>query len=291
MTSGNATGLLRQVLWTAAAGLTLTFPVVSQNRADVSRGAEPLLSPIPRSAISPASSFVLPRNGQAIFYNYDAGLIGKPFLPNVYKSFGFSFDAQYFLYLKAKGRFPTFELHTHDLDTGADRQITDAAVHYAVWSPAGLSLAYISMDASNQFHVSTYDMATGQSTEVAQGSLRGDYLEWSPDGSELLYMEAVALTDRAAEDGHYSYTVHRYSLKTRRGAAVPAADWAEFADNQLVVLSSRASLPYRTVPNPKGETLRRFAMSSGRIYVRIGRGRPACRQTLESGYQLLRPTG
>ena len=279
MTSGNATGLLRQVLWTAAAGLTLTFPVVSQNRADVSRGAEPLLSPIPRSAISPASSFVLPRNGQAIFYNYDAGLIGKPFLPNVYKSFGFSFDAQYFLYLKAKGRFPTFELHTHDLDTGADRQITDAAVHYAVWSPAGLSLAYISMDASNQFHVSTYDMATGQSTEVAQGSLRGDYLEWSPDGSELLYMEAVALTDRAAEDGHYSYTVHRYSLKTRRGAAVPAADWAEFADNQLVVLSSRASLPYRTVPNPKGETLRRFAMSSGRIYVESAEeGRPAVKR-------------
>ena len=100
------------------------------------------ISNVPQSAISAANSFVLARDGQAFFYNYDAGLIARPFLRDVYKPFGFSFDAQYFLYLKAKGKFPTFELHSRDLTTGKDRQITDTAVHHAAWSPASPVLAY-----------------------------------------------------------------------------------------------------------------------------------------------------
>ena len=61
--------------------------------------------------------------------------MGLPFLPHVYKAFGFSSDAQYFLYLRANGTFPTFELHSRDIAGGTDRQITDAAVHHAAWSP------------------------------------------------------------------------------------------------------------------------------------------------------------
>src|SRR5690242_18191 len=68
------------------------------------------LSDIPRSALSPASSFVLASGGEAFFYNYDAGIAGRPFLADVYKPLGFSSDAQYFLYLRSEKRFPTFEL-------------------------------------------------------------------------------------------------------------------------------------------------------------------------------------
>src|SRR5262249_20834715 len=66
---------------------------------------------IPPEAISRAKSFVLTQNGQALLYNYDAGVVAAPLLSNVYKSFGFSFNSRYFLYLKANGPFPTFDLY------------------------------------------------------------------------------------------------------------------------------------------------------------------------------------
>src|SRR3954454_14431479 len=112
------------IIWLLSMGVLFTTPSIAQD-----------VPAIPRSAISQANSFVLARDGQSFFYNYDAGLVGRPFLPHVFKAFGFSFDAQQFLYLRANGKFPTFELYSRDLITGKERQITDAPVHHAVWSP------------------------------------------------------------------------------------------------------------------------------------------------------------
>ncbi|MEO8368200.1 MAG: M23 family metallopeptidase, partial [Candidatus Solibacter sp.] len=233
---------------------------------------------IPQAAISPASSFVLARGGQAYFYNYDAGLVARPFLRDVYKPFGFSFDAEYFLYLKANGNFPTFELHSRNLTNGTDRQIADTPVHHAAWSPAAPVLAYLWVDKAGRVHVSTYDMASGADAEIASGQVRADFLEWSADGSELMYMESAG-TQRSFENGQFTYTVHRYSLRNKSEDKIAAADWAQFSGNELVVLSNRASLPYRTVPNPKGETIRRFVISGKQIYVELFEsGRPTVKR-------------
>src|SRR4051812_23147726 len=81
-----------------------------------------------------ANSFVIAQNGEALLYNYEAGLDGIRFLTGVYKSFGISHDFRYFLYLKAKGHFPTFQLYSYEFKTRKETQLTDAAVHNAVWS-------------------------------------------------------------------------------------------------------------------------------------------------------------
>ena len=169
MTPRSATRIAAKILWSAALGALCALPLASQSPTTAANNVEDPLSGISRAAISQANSFVLARDGQAFFYNYDAGVVGRAFLRDVYKSFGFSFDAQYFLYLKANGRFPTFALYSRDLASGRERQITDAPVHYAAWSPAGPVIAYLWLDKSNQFHVSTYDLASGAESEIGSG--------------------------------------------------------------------------------------------------------------------------
>ena len=188
-------------------GLLLPFFSFSLYLAAQGPATEPAASL--RRAISRDDAFVLARDGEAILYNYEAGVIGAPFLRNVYKSFGFSYDSRRFLYLKAKGHFPTFALYSYDVETGSEFQVTDAAVHHAAWSPAGSKLAYLSMDGQNQLHLSVFDLTSGSHSEIASGQIRSDYLEWSPDGEELLWLSAIPTSGRAAEDGPF-YALHRH---------------------------------------------------------------------------------
>ncbi|MCZ2078833.1 MAG: peptidoglycan DD-metalloendopeptidase family protein [Bryobacterales bacterium] len=227
---------------------------------------------IPKEAFSRANAFVLARGGEAFLYNYEAGVAGVPFLPNVYKAFGFSHDSRYFLYLKANGRFPSFALYCYDLRNRTEKRITRAAVHQAVWSPAGPMLAYMSLDASNRFHVSVYNLELGQDREAGSGPLRSEYLEWSPDGAELLYMTMTPLSTRAADDRQYRPTLHRYSLRQGTTVDIPDIDWAQYAGGELWVSGQNVTAPYPRVPSPNEGPVRKFVIHRGQIYVNVIEG-------------------
>jgi len=253
--------LLAPVALLAAAGIQLYAQQI-----------EPSFVNIPKEAVSRSNAFVLAHDGEAFLYNYNAGVARAPFLSNVYKTFGLSHDSRYFLYLKANGRFPTFELYCYDLKTRTEKKITGAAVHQAAWSPAGPMLAYVSLDASNRFHVSVYNLESGQDTEAGSGRLRSEYLEWSPDGAELLYMTMTPLSTRAADDRRYRSTLHRYSLRQGTTASIPDIDWAQFAGGELWVSGQNVTAPYPRVPSPNEGPVRKFVIHRGLIYVNVIEG-------------------
>jgi uncharacterized membrane protein len=225
---------------------------------------------IPRHAISREKSFVLAQNGQALLYNYDAGVVAAPLLPNVYKSFGFSFDSRYFLYLKANGAFPTFDLYCRDMTTGTEKRISQASVHHAAWSPTRLQLAYISLDTSNQYHVWFYDLAKGSETEIEKGRLRPTFLTWSPDGSQILY---ISVTPNGPP-GHagfesYAFDLHVYAVAQASKHVISGVDWAQYVNDELMVHGDGAGRQHRRVPNPQKENIHAFAASSGHIYANV----------------------
>ncbi|MCC6862452.1 MAG: peptidoglycan DD-metalloendopeptidase family protein, partial [Bryobacterales bacterium] len=233
-------------------------------------GAPPAspLSTIPRDAISKAKSFVLARDGEALFYNLDAGIVAAPFLSNVYKSFGFSHDSRYFLYLKADGRRPTFALYLYDLDSRTEERITDASVHHAEWSPAAPRLAYLELDGSNQLHLSIYDLVSKKSTRVASGSMRGDFLQWSPDGSELLYLTVSPRSGRPAEDRKYAYALHRYADASGGEIVVPEITWANVTGRGVAAGGPQAAGRLAGGGNAN-ETVRGFAVRGRSVYVEV----------------------
>ena len=245
--------------------------LIAQDFAPVAKtnAAAPPFASLSKSAISRENSFVLARDGEAVLYNYANGVVGAPFLNDVYKSFGLSSDSRYFLYLKADGKYPTFALYSYDLTAGTETQLTDAPVHYASWSPAGPTLAYLWLDASTQFHLSTYNLSSRRTVEIASGQLRSDFLEWSPDGSELLYISVIGLTNRAAEDGQFASTLHRYSLGKGTDTPTPSVDWAQYSGGKLLVFSHNTTLASWNLPNPKHEDIRKFTVSGGQIYANV----------------------
>ena len=87
------------------------LPLAAQSSRPIPEStARPLFAAIPASVITHADSFVLAQDGLARLYNFATGVNGTPFLQDVYKSFGLSPDGRHFLYLKARGKFPTFQL-------------------------------------------------------------------------------------------------------------------------------------------------------------------------------------
>ena len=103
-----------------------------------------------------------------------------------------------------------------------------------------------------------------------------------------MYMEAVPLSNRAAEEGRYSYTVRRYSLRSRSEVAVAAADWAQFAGNQLVVLSSRATLAVPDHPQSQAGEVPAVRHERRPDLCGFRGGGQAGGETLESECQLFR---
>jgi len=226
---------------------------------------------IPRYAISRESGLILAQGGVARFYDARSGVSGAEFLDGVYKSFGLSPDARSFLFLKAAGGFPTFELYLHELETGAATRVTLAAVHHAAWSPDGKLVAYQWLDSSGQLHVSLYNVATRESTEAGWGRLKMDYLEWAPDSSELLYLSIAPSSGNAFETGEWDSTLHRYSLRRDTTETIPGVDWAQFSGGQLMVSGGAASAKYKSIPNPAHERIERFVIQNGEIFANLRR--------------------
>ncbi|HEY3442610.1 MAG TPA: peptidoglycan DD-metalloendopeptidase family protein [Paludibaculum sp.] len=189
----------------------------------------------------------------------------------VYKSFGLSPDARSFLYLRAAGAFPTFELYLRDTETGAVVRVTTEAVHHAAWSPDGKTVAYQWLDSDGRFHVSLHDVATRESTELAAGRLKPDFLEWSPDSTELLYLTVEPRGKDAFETGEWDSTLHRHSLRGGPVTSIPGVQWARFSEGQLVVAGNPAPAGYRSIPNPNSEPIERFALHDGQIYANTRR--------------------
>ena len=61
-----------------------------------------MLPAIP-SSLNPKTAYVIADNGQAYLFDPSAGLTRLPFLSGVHRSFGFSYNGRYFLYLKSSG--------------------------------------------------------------------------------------------------------------------------------------------------------------------------------------------
>src|SRR5690349_17726890 len=201
--------LLLLTLCAAAAAQTL-----SKASAQVTQ-LGPKLNGIPPGAISQAHSYVIAYNGESYFFNPLAGISNAPFLPNVFKPFGFSYDSHYFLYLKSNGRFPAFSLYAYDVTNATERKLTGDSVHHAVWSPTALEIAYVSLDGNGGFHLSLLDLQTGTSSEVFNGLFDLESLEWSPDGTELLYVSLNPLTKNYIHDPQFERELNRYQVSSR----------------------------------------------------------------------------
>jgi murein DD-endopeptidase MepM/ murein hydrolase activator NlpD len=226
---------------------------------------------IPAEALSRSHAFVIAHDGESYLYNFTAGVVKAPFLHNMYKPFGFSFDSRYFAYLKSNGRFPTFDLYCLDLSSYEEKRIGSNAAHYAFWSPSTLQLAYIWMESSVRFHLSVYDVRSGNSSEIASGMIDPEFVEWSPGGDELLYITVEPDGPDAAESGNYTRSLHRRNLT--RGTETVTTDimWARFDGTEPLVATHKVIKGYRRIQNHAGEEIRNFVKAGGELYVNATR--------------------
>lgn len=245
----------------------------AQERQDAEHGAtrEPVpLASIPREAISPQNAFVIAYGGEAYFYNHDAGINKAPFLHNVYKSFGFSHDARYFLYLKSTGPLPGFSLYSRDLITNDESKVAEESVHNAAWSPASLQIAYVSMDSANQFHLWVYDVTSKEKSEIAGGLVDPEFLEWSPNGDALLYRSVVPQSLNYIEDHKFTFQLHEYSVRRHKETSViQDALWARFDGARPLVLSRKKLKGQRQLSNREEQDIRNFTIVEGEIYATV----------------------
>ena len=175
-----------------------------------------LLAPgLPREAISRSNAFLVAYDGQSYLFNPSAGIVQAPFLRNVYKPFGFSYNSRYVLYLKSNGRLPTFSLYTYDLDTGTDTLLSEDSVQFAAWSPTTLDVAYVAYDGASEFRVVLLDIASRTKTEVARGYIDPDALDWSADGRELLYVSVAPLSSSGFHNHQFEHTLNRYQIRQK----------------------------------------------------------------------------
>ena len=235
------------------------------------QGTTAIGSKLPAEAISQSHSFVIAHGGNSYLYNFKAGVVKAPFLHNIYKSFGFSFDSRYFAYLKSNGNFPTFDLYCVDLSSNQETRIRSDSAHYAFWSPSKLQLAYIWMESSVRFHLSIYDMRSGISSDIASGMIDPEFVEWSPDGDELLYIAVEPGGSDAAENGNYRRHLHRRKLT--RGTETVTTDvmWARYDGTEPVVATKKAITGYPHIQTQTGEEIRKFVTTGGDVYMNVTR--------------------
>jgi hypothetical protein len=201
-----------------------------------------ILPVISAGAISQKHSFVIACNGESFLYNPSAGILGVPFLQNVYKPFGFSYDSQFFLYLKANGRFPTFSLYSYNLTEGTEKLITTEPVYNAAWSPVSLKIAFIVIESATHFHLWVYDGLSGSAQKIFSGWLNPDFLEWSPDGQKVLYISKIPLTDNYFHEGIFEHFLHEYELGSGTERTITDAIWAEYYRGELLYLDQAGLL-------------------------------------------------
>lgn len=243
----------------------------------------PAISRLPRMAISPAHAFVLAAEGQSFFYNPSMGLMKQPFLPGVYKSFGFSWDGRYFLYLKANGKVPAFSLYRYMLETGAEELVSGPAerVYKAVWAPDSNQIAYLTFESGSKFSIIVADPDSAAKEQIVSGWLDPDVLVWSPDADRVLYQSVRPLSEHAFEDGLFEMTLREYDLRSGSSRALNGAVAGTYhsgrlahADGQGISVPASGSARALRIPlGTNGVTDLRFVSQS--MYVtRVNRGIP-----------------
>ena len=241
---------LSKVLSKIVSGVVMVLVVagITQGQSEVpslpgeSRGlrkAVAIPADIPKVAISSRSSFVLAAGGESYFYNPSQKLMRVPFLANVYKPFGFSSDGRFFLYLKSDGKFPTFSLYVYDMETGRERLVSQERVLQAAWSPAGARIAYVVIETMTRFRLLVEPAAGAPAELLHSGWLDASLLQWSPDGSRLLYRTQRPLTDNYFEDGKFATALHEHELATGKVRTIDGGVWGQYEQNRLIHSDAR----------------------------------------------------
>jgi murein DD-endopeptidase MepM/ murein hydrolase activator NlpD len=243
-------------------------PVYSQTgAAERAKLVAARLAKLPPDAISARRSFVLAAEGESFLFNPSARVWNAPFLPEVFKPFGFSHDSRYFLYLKSQGRFPGFSLYCWDLAERSEKRIAAGSVHYAVWSPVSLQAAVISLQSATRFEVSVYDLPSGNRRPIFSGAVDPEYLEWSADGRRLYFASVLPQAAESFHDQTYEYVVHEYllagggAMQSFPGQAAPSAA-------ALPALSGASAEVVNRLAAAGGQ-IRRLAQSGGELYATL----------------------
>ena len=226
------------------------------------------LAALPPHAISVRHSFVLAAEGDSFLFNPSAGLSLAPFLPEVYKPFGFSSDSRYFLYLKSNGRFPAFSLYAFDLAERADKLISEDSVQYALWSPVTLHAAFISLESATRFRLSVHDLLSGSTREIYSGKIDPEYLEWSPDGRRLFFASVTPENADSFHDQTYDCQVHEYPVFGNRAARSFPSRWAHLNEGLVSFGTNTAEVNRRLAVSGEGE-VRRLKVSTGQVYASV----------------------
>ena len=251
-------------------------------------------------AISASDTWVMAHDGESYLFNPGAGLEKVPFLSGVYKSFGFSHDSRYFLYLKSNGRLPAFSLYRYDLAEGTEKLISNEPVHFAFWSPASLDIAFVASESAVSFRLFVHRAERGRNELVTEGSLDPEIVEWSPDGSRLMYVEQKPLSTSAIHDNNYEFTAHEYSVESKGRLRSFPGRWVRYqGTTPLTVSPSSRGMQQarmsgvRSIPNPANEDIHDFVVNGDLMYATIfDEGRPRVKvyrededawQTVEDG--------
>jgi hypothetical protein len=230
------------------------------------------LAALPAGAVSARQSFVIASEGESYLFNPAAGVWRAPFLPGVFRAFGFSSDSRYFLYLKSQGRLPGFSLYCYDLAERADRPVSHDSVHYAQWSPVSLQAAYISLESASRFHLRLYDLISNSTREVFSGALDPEYLEWSADGRKLYFVTVEPQAAGAFDEQTYTRTVREYDVYGARAGRRFPDRWGPYAPESLPGSDSRAR---QTAGRPgalQGRSPQRLAVNGDRTYATVLEG-------------------
>ncbi|MBI5087034.1 MAG: hypothetical protein HZB13_20860, partial [Acidobacteria bacterium] len=165
------------------------------------------------------------------------------------------------------------------METGEETRISDEMVHHAEWSPSGKRVAYQWLDGSSRPHLSLWEMSTGESAEIASGPLHMEYLNWSVNSGELLFMTVEPASGQAFEDRRWISTLHRYSISRRADESIPGVEWAQFSGGQLYIAGGAGASAYPRIPNSGQGKIERFVMRGGLIYANISEnGKEAVRR-------------
>ena len=180
-----------------------------------------MLAPLPAGAAFPRHAFVIAKDGTAYVSNPPAGIYDQPFLSGVFRPFGFSEKGEHFLYLRANGNLPGFSLFDYDLVTGADRAVGADRVLFAAWAPNGLRFAYLALNGENTLDLFIQDPGSEGARKVASGMLDPEYLEWSADGTQLLYADYTPTGPDAFHEQSYERRIRSYGGGRIRKQAAP----------------------------------------------------------------------
>src|SRR5947209_3085557 len=181
----------------------LSQTVYSQNQT--------LLLPAIPGSLNPRTAYVIADKGQAYLYDPSAGLTKLPFLSGVHRSFGFSYNGRYFLYLKSNGALPGFSLYRVDLAQGIEASVASGIVISAAWSPAENKAVFAVMQSALRFQLVLLDFNTGASQTIFTGAVDPESIVWSARGDTFVFVAAQPKNPNN-KNSLYNFDLHEYDV-------------------------------------------------------------------------------